>query len=158
MHYCSSECGSISIMQLLILQTLLCSEIMRRTDLTASLNFKLQSTFDLFEVEHTNARCHLKSIADTFVILLELSILINVSSIRSRTQKHSLLFEAGLLDLYSWHVCKFSWAFNFNRHLINVKLETQTLVAIWSRTLGSIADTFVSNYWAILIDIVYEKL
>ena len=48
-------------MQLLILQTLLCSEIMRRTDLTASLNFKLQSTFDQFEVEHTNARCHLKS-------------------------------------------------------------------------------------------------
>ena len=61
MLYCSSECGSISIMQLLILQTLLCSEVMRRTDLTASLNFKCQSTFDQFEVEHTNARCHLKS-------------------------------------------------------------------------------------------------
>ena len=52
MLYCSSECGSISIMQLLILQTLLCSENMRRTDLTASLSFKLQWTFDQFEVEH----------------------------------------------------------------------------------------------------------
>ena len=69
----------------------------------------------------------LGSIADTFVIFLELSILINVWSIRSRTQKHSLLFEVGLRGLYSWHVCKISWAFNFIPHLINVKLETQTL-------------------------------
>ena len=93
MLYCSSECGSISIMQLLILQTLLCSENMRRTDLTASLSFKLQSTFDQFEVEHTNARCHLKS----------------------------------YFGVYSRHVCNISWAFNFNRHLINVKLETLKL-------------------------------
>ena len=61
MLYCSSDCGSISIMQLLILQTLLCSENMRRADLTASLSFKLQSTFDQFEIEHTKARCHLKT-------------------------------------------------------------------------------------------------
>ena len=79
---------------------------MRRTDLTASLSFKLQSTIDQFEVEHTNARCHLSrtfgSIADTFVIFLELSILIDILSIRSRrTQKHSLLFEVGLRGLYS---------------------------------------------------------
>ena len=93
MLYCSSECGSISIMQLLILQTLLCSENMRRTDLTASLSLKLQSTFDQFEVEHTNARCHLKS----------------------------------YFWVYSRHVCNISWAFNFNRHLINVKLETLKL-------------------------------
>ena len=74
MHYCSSECGSISIMQLLILQTLLCSEIMRRTDLTASLNFKLQSTFDQFETQTLVAIWSrtLGSIADTFVIFLEL--------------------------------------------------------------------------------------
>ena len=70
-------------MQLLILQTLLCSENMRRMDLTASLSFKLQSTSDQFEIEHTNARCHLKSdfgvyIADTFEIFLELSILIDI--------------------------------------------------------------------------------
>ena len=48
----------------------------------------------------------LGSTADTFVIFLELSILINVWSIGSRTQKHSLLFEVGLRGLYSWHVCK----------------------------------------------------
>ena len=94
-------------------------------------------------------------IADTFVIFLELSILIDIWSIRSRTQKDSLLFEVGLRGLYSWHVCNISWAFNFNRHLINVKLETQTLVAIWSRTLGFIADTFVIFLeLSILIDIL----
>ena len=152
MHHCSSECGSISIMQLLILQTLLRSEIMRRTDLTASLNFKLQSTFDQFEVEHTNARCHLKSdfgVHSSHVFNISWAFYFNQRFINTKSdEKHSLLFEVGLRGLYSWHVCKISWAFNFIWHLIKVKLETQTLVAIWCRTLGSIADTFVTNSWA----------
>ena len=28
--------------------------------------------------------------------------------------------------VYSWHVCNISWAFNFNRHLINLKSDTHT--------------------------------
>ena len=152
MHHCSSECGSISIMQLLILQTLLCSEIMRRTDMTASLNFRLQSTFDQFEVEHTNARCYLKSdfgVYNRHVCNISWVFYFNQRLINSKSDAKTLVaIWSRTSGLYSWHVCKISWAINFNRHLINVKLETQTFVAIWSRTLGSIADTFASNPWA----------
>ena len=60
----------------------------------------------------------LGSIADTFVIFLEFSILINVWSIRSRTQKHSLLFEVGLRLYIADTFVKF--------------LELSILIDIWS--------------------------
>ena len=67
--------------------------------------------------------------------------LINLSRTRTNTHCH-LKSDFGV---YSRHVCNISWAFYFNRHLISLKSDAQTFVAILSRTLGSIADTFVIN-------------